>query len=138
MGTLVEHLAEVGDPRTGNFIPHKLQEILVIAICAILAGAESFVEMVEWAQAKEAWLRRFLLLKHGIPSHDTVNRVFRLIDPGQFETAFRTWTSSLLGATSPSTASACADRGWATRADSHGECFRHGAWSGAGAGEGGG
>ena len=88
LGTLVEHLTTVGDPRTGNFKPHSLQEILVIAICAILAGAESFVEMEAWAQARESWLRRFLLLKNGIPSHDTINRIFQLINPEQFESAF--------------------------------------------------
>ncbi|AUH49367.1 hypothetical protein CXB49_00190 [Chromobacterium sp. ATCC 53434] len=50
--------------------------MLVIAVCA----AESFVEVAEWADVKDAWLRRFLPLKHGIPFHDTVNRVFRLLD----------------------------------------------------------
>ncbi|PRP68748.1 hypothetical protein BUE93_20660, partial [Chromobacterium amazonense] len=93
----MEHLAEVPEPRTGRYIAHPLDEILVIAVCAIFAGAESFVEAVEWAEVKEAWLRRFLPLKNGIPSHDTVNRVFRLLDPKQFENAFRSWTQGLLG-----------------------------------------
>ncbi|WP_189354965.1 ISAs1 family transposase, partial [Vogesella fluminis] len=93
----MEHLADVPEPRTGRYIVHPLPEILVIAVCAIFAGAESFVEAVEWAEAKEAWLRRFLPLKNGIPSHDTVNRVFRLLDPAQFEEAFRAWTQGLLG-----------------------------------------
>jgi predicted transposase YbfD/YdcC len=90
-------LANVPEPRTGRYIAHPLPEILVIAVCAIFAGAESFVEVVEWAEAKEAWLRRFLPLKNGIPSHDTVNRVFRLLDPLQFEDTFRSWTQGLLG-----------------------------------------
>jgi len=97
MGTLMEHLAEVPEPRTGHYIAHPLTEILVIAVCAIFAGAESFVEVVEWAEVKEAWLRRFLPLKNGMPSHDTVNRVFRLLDPQQFEEAFRSWTLGQLG-----------------------------------------
>jgi predicted transposase YbfD/YdcC len=97
MGTLMEHLAKVPEPRTGHYIAHPLDEILVIAVCAIFAGAESFVEAVEWAEVKEAWLRRFLPLKNGIPSHDTINRVFRLLDPKQFENAFRSWTQGLLG-----------------------------------------
>ncbi len=97
MGTLMEHLADVTEPRTGRYIAHPLPEILVIAVCAIFAGAESFVETVEWAETKQDWLRRFLPLKHGIPSHDTINRVFRLLDPLQFEQAFRSWTQGLLG-----------------------------------------
>lgn len=81
----MEHLAEVPEPRTGHYIAHPLPEILVIAVYAIFAGAESFVEAVEWVKAKEAWLRRFLPLKNGIPSHDMVNRVFRLLSPEHFE-----------------------------------------------------
>ncbi|WP_080939754.1 ISAs1 family transposase [Chromobacterium violaceum] len=67
-----------------------------MAVCAIFVGAESFVEMVEWVEAKQAWLRHLLPLKNGIPSRNTVNRVFRLLNPEHFETAFRVWTQGLL------------------------------------------
>lgn len=97
MRTLVEHLSKVQDPRTGYYIAHPIEEILVMAVCAIFAGAESFVEIVEWAETKQAWLRNFLPMRNGIPSHDTVNRLFRLLDPAQFEEAFRSWTQGLLG-----------------------------------------
>ncbi len=74
-----------------------MDEILVITVCAIFAGAESFVETVEWAVVKEAWLRRFLPLTNGILSHDTVNRIFRLLDPKRFESVFCSWTQGPLG-----------------------------------------
>lgn len=73
-------------------------EILVIAIAGIAFGAENFEDVFDWATTKEAWLRRFLALKHGIPSADTLNRVFRLLDPAQFEAAYQGWVGGIVGA----------------------------------------
>ena len=67
---------------------HDLVEIL-IAIAGIALGAENFEDVFDWATTPEGWLRRFLVLKHGIPSADTLNRVFRLLDPAQFEAAYQ-------------------------------------------------
>lgn len=96
--TLVVCLSEIEDPRVGNGKRHDLVEVLVIAICAIFSEVEGFADMAEWATHREAWLRRFLVLKNGIPSHDTFNRIFRILDPGRFEQVFRRWTGTVVGA----------------------------------------
>lgn len=95
--SLVECLAEVDDPRRGNGKRHDLVEVLVIAICAIFAEVEGFDDMAEWAGVKEPWLKRFLRLENGIPSHDTFNRIFRILDPKQFEQVFRRWVGGVVG-----------------------------------------
>jgi predicted transposase YbfD/YdcC len=76
------------DPRAGN-ARHDLLEVLVIALAAMLCGAESCSDMADFGQSKEGLLRLFLRLDHGIPSHDTFSRVFRLLQPQAFEKAFR-------------------------------------------------
>jgi predicted transposase YbfD/YdcC len=78
----------LADPRASN-ARHDLLEVLVIALAAVLCGAESCADMADFGRAKEALLRQFLRLEHGIPSHDTFSRVFRLLDPQAFEAAFR-------------------------------------------------
>ena len=79
----------IEDPRTGNRLEHDLQEVLFIALCASLCGAESCVDMAEFAEAKEEVLRGFLKLEGGPPSHDTFSRIFRLLDPEPFHGAFQ-------------------------------------------------
>lgn len=76
------------DPRAAN-ARHDLLEVLVIALAATLCGAASCSDMADFGQAKEELLRQFLRLEHGIPSHDTFSRVFRLLEPEAFEAAFR-------------------------------------------------
>jgi predicted transposase YbfD/YdcC len=76
------------DPRAAN-ARHELSEILLIALAAVLCGAESCSDMADFGSAKEPLLRQFLRLEHGVPSHDTFSRVFRLLDPLAFEAAFR-------------------------------------------------
>jgi predicted transposase YbfD/YdcC len=78
----------LADPRAAN-VRHELSEILVIAVAAVLCGAESCSDMADFGSSKEPLLRQFLRLEHGIPSHDTFSRVFRLLDPVAFEAAFR-------------------------------------------------
>lgn len=79
---------ELVDPRAEN-ARHDLTEILVIALAAVLCGAEGCADMADFGEAKEGLLRQFLRLEHGIPSHDTFSRVFRILDPASFEAAFR-------------------------------------------------
>ena len=69
-----------------------------MAVCAVLCDMNTFEEIAFWAESKEAWLRRFLKLEGGIPSHDTFNRVFRILNPKSFESAFRRWVGGLVPA----------------------------------------
>lgn len=70
---------------------HKLLDILVIAICAIIAGADNWEDIADFGQAKIEWFKTFLELPNGIPSHDTFNRVFARLDPKQFQDSFMRW-----------------------------------------------
>ena len=83
----IDCFSEVSDPR-GENIRHDLHEILLIALCTMLCGGEDCSDMVEFGHAKRPFLRQFLRLKHGIPSHDTFSRVFRLLDPEPFHACF--------------------------------------------------
>ena len=96
--TLTEAFAELPDPRSGPAQRHDLTEMILMALCAVLCGADSWVDVAEWAEDNEAWLRRYLVLAHGTPSHDTFGRVFRLLDGKVFEARFRTWIGGLAGA----------------------------------------
>ncbi len=94
-------LNEINDPRQpSNGTLHDFQEILVIAIAAMLSDSDTVEDIAFWARKKEAWLRRFLMLKNGIPSEETFLRIFRVLDPKQFETVFRRWVGSVVGALS--------------------------------------
>ncbi|MFZ2854248.1 MAG: ISAs1 family transposase [Rhodocyclaceae bacterium] len=98
-------LTEIDDPRKpSNGTLHDFQEILVIAIAAMLSDSDTVEDIAFWARKKETWLRRFLLLKNGIPSEATFLRIFRVLDPKQFEVTFRRWVSGVVGALSGSIA----------------------------------
>jgi len=77
------------DPRTGNAALHEFHEILMIVLCGVLCGGHCAVDMALFAQAKVPFLRGFLKLANGVPSHDTFSRLFRLLDPAQFGAAFQ-------------------------------------------------
>ena len=96
---LMEAFSPIDDPRCEYKVEHNVLEILVMAICGVMATAESWEDIALYAQSKEAWLRSFLTLKNGIPSHDTFRRVFMLIDPKQFEQCFCHWIGQWLGST---------------------------------------
>ena len=93
---LVQHFGAVEDPRCGGKIEHRLTDILVIAVCAVIACAESWDDIALYGRSKLDWLRTFLELPNGIPSHDTFRRVFMLIDPEAFEAGFTAWAGSLM------------------------------------------
>ena len=95
--TLTEAFDGLDDPRTGPARRHDLTEMILMALCAVLCGADSWVDCAEWAEDNEAWLKRYLVLEHGTPSHDTFGRVFRLLDDKVFEACFRTWIGNLIG-----------------------------------------
>ena len=92
---LVEQFSALEDPRIIGRVDHRLIDILVIAVCAVIACAESWDDIALYGRSKEKWLRTFLDLPNGIPSHDTFRRVFMLIDPDAFERCFIAWTWTL-------------------------------------------
>jgi len=91
LAAIEEHFSKVTDPRKDRTKDHKLIDIIAIAICAVICGAEGWVDMELYGKSKEPWLRTFLELPNGIPSHDTFGRVFSLIDAQQFQLAFYEW-----------------------------------------------
>jgi predicted transposase YbfD/YdcC len=86
-----DHFAALHDPRVERTKYHPLRNLVFIAVCALLSGANDFVGMEKFGKAKRAWLARFLDLSNGIPSHDTFGRVIGALDPGQFVACFRHW-----------------------------------------------
>ena len=86
--------AGLEDPREASRCDHQLIDILVIAVCAVIACAESWEDIALYGRSKQAWLETFLALPNGIPSHDTFRRVFMLIDPDAFEVCFTRWVQS--------------------------------------------
>jgi predicted transposase YbfD/YdcC len=87
--------AGLADPRETRRCDHQLIDILAIAVCAVIACAESWEDIERYGRSKRAWLETFLELPNGIPSHDTFRRVFMLLDPDAFEACFATWAQSL-------------------------------------------
>ena len=85
------------DPRTGNAALHDFHEILIIAMCAVLCGGQGSVDMGLFAKSKEPLLRSFLKLAHGVPSHDTFSRLFRMLDPKRFRAAFQRFMAGFPG-----------------------------------------
>lgn len=97
--SLEEHFSDVPDPRVQGRCDHKLTDILIIAVCAALCGADSWVGVETVARAKEAWFRQFLKLENGIPSHDTFGDVFAKIDSEVFQTRFMRWVEAVFRVT---------------------------------------
>jgi predicted transposase YbfD/YdcC len=91
---LLGYLSIVQDPRLDRKKLHKLTDILFLSVCASLCGCDTWEDIHEFAGIQEEWLKRYIELSNGIPSADTIARVFSLIDPNQFETAFRNWVFS--------------------------------------------
>ena len=89
------HFGKMRDPRIGNAKRHKLMDILVIAICAVICGADTWTEIELFGQKKQPWLKKFLELRNGIPSHDTFGRVFALLDPEEFGKHFMDWVQTI-------------------------------------------
>src|SRR5262249_43252286 len=97
MQLLISAFEKVPDPRAEN-VRHDLVEVLIIAFIAVLCGATNCTEMAEFGRTKLRFLRRFLKLKQGVPSHDTFSNVLRIIDPKALDAAFGELTASLLKA----------------------------------------
>ena len=94
--SIIEHFSALPDPRILLKTSHKLVDIVTMALCAVVAGADDWVEIAAYAKAKEAWFRGFLELPGGIPSHDTFGRVFALLNPDAFGKCFIDWIRVLI------------------------------------------
>ena len=95
---LLRFFRGINDPRAAN-ASHRLDDLLAIAILAVLCGADGWAAVESWAMLNVDWLETFLELPHGIPAHDTFNRVFAMLDPLAFEKCFTTWTAALVQST---------------------------------------
>jgi predicted transposase YbfD/YdcC len=93
--TLIEHFSILEDPRDPSKCRHKLIDIVVVAVAAVLCGADDLTSIEGFGKAKIEWFRRFLDLENGIPSHDTFGRVFALLSPKAFQACFRGWIESV-------------------------------------------
>jgi len=92
---LWQHFAPLKDPRIERTKRHQLLDIIILALCGIICGAESWVEIVEFGRAKLTWLKQYLPLPNGIPSHDTFGRVFARLDPQAFQACFLQWVQAM-------------------------------------------
>ena len=92
---LIDHFGELKDPRIERNKLHKLIDILTIAICAVICNADTWEDIEEFAKSKEGWFRKFLELPNGVPSHDTLRRVFLRLKPEEFQAGFLSWVTAL-------------------------------------------
>jgi predicted transposase YbfD/YdcC len=93
--SIQRHFATLKDPRRRRRCQHRLLDIIVIAICAVIANCDDWQEIEVFARARLDWFRRFLPLPHGVPAHDTFERVFDRIDPRAFQACFQEWIGAL-------------------------------------------
>ena len=93
--SLMGYLSIIPDPRIERSRRHNLLDILIIAVCAVICGAEGWTDIEDFGISKEAWFREFLELPSGIPSHDTFRRIFLILDPLVFQRCFMEWIGAV-------------------------------------------
>jgi len=94
--SLIDHFSQLPDPRIEGRTAHRLLDIVVIAVCGAICGADNWVAIAAFGQAKQEWLKTFLALPNGIPSHDTFGRVFAQISPWAFPDCFTAWVQAII------------------------------------------
>jgi predicted transposase YbfD/YdcC len=92
---VTKHFRKLKDPRVPGRRKHLLVDLIVIAICGVIGGCNDWQQIATFAQTRHDWLKRFLRLPHGVPSHDTLERVFDRLDPAMFQACFRDWMQAL-------------------------------------------
>jgi predicted transposase YbfD/YdcC len=93
--SIIHYFRKLKDPRRQKRCLHELKDIIVIALCGTIAGAQDWQEIVTFGEKRSDWLKRFLKLTNGIPSHDTFERVFDRINPRAFQACFRNWVEAI-------------------------------------------
>ena len=92
---MMEHFTQLEDPRVGRAKRHKLTDVITIAVCAVICGANGWTDVELFGKSKQEWLKTFLELPNGIPSHDTFGRVFAMLEAERFEQCFMSWVSAI-------------------------------------------
>jgi len=93
--SLLDHFRELADPRAEHLLEHQLIDIIGLTICAVICGADSWVDIENYGKAKVDWLKGFLGLANGIPSHDTISRLFAALDPDALRECFLNWVRAV-------------------------------------------
>ena len=93
--SIIEHFSIINDPRVNRHKKHKLIDIIVISICGVISGCETFVDIENYGNSKYEWLKTMLELPNGVPSHDTIGRVFSIINALEFQKAFYEWAKTI-------------------------------------------
>lgn len=93
--SIIDHFTELEDPRIDRHKRHSLIDIIVLTVCAVVSGAETWEDIEDYGRYKEEWLTRFLALPHGIPSHDTIRRLFIRLDPKALQQSFLSWIETI-------------------------------------------
>lgn len=93
--SIIEHFSDLDDPRAAHRIEYQLEDIVIITLCAVLCGADNWVEVSNYGRSKAQWLKQWLALPNGIPSHDTFEWVFARLKPHQLQQCFLNWTQAI-------------------------------------------